>query len=321
MWYILPILVLVGALAYEYRLRRPDQLILFDAAGTIGFRRVRWYPRHFSLALPGTTYPMELNLDATAKGGIPIVVKLALSIAASRNAIASLVRVGGWNIHAVEKAAKELATALHGQVKQLTETLGLEDVTSDRLRDALMQQAEITRTDFGVDIVSMTVQSIDAVDPSIAEALRQRESARIKEQTEELRQLARVAEAHARTKADDQIRDMEHAVELKKLALKRKEQEEEAHLAEFRTEEELKRNRMRLAFDKEEINILKDNPALLLLTPQAARLAEASQSLRNAKTVISLSPSEAEQGTKLAGIFQLFLENYLNTGKSPKDKK
>jgi hypothetical protein len=40
-----------------------------------------------------------------------------------------------------------------------------------------------------------------------------------------------------------------------------------------------------------------------------ARLAEASQSLRNARTVVSLSPNEVEQGSKLLNMFQLFLQN------------
>ena len=47
---------------------------------------------------------------------------------------------------------------------------------------------------------------------------------------------------------------------------------------------------MRLAYEKEELEVLKSSPELLMLTPQVARLAEASQNLKNARTVISLSP-------------------------------
>ena len=64
---------------------------------------------------------------------------------------------------------------------------------------------------------------------------------------------------------------------------------------------------MRLELDREELALLNENPQLLLLTPQAARLAEASQTLRNARTVVSLSPSEAEQGARLFDLFQRFL--------------
>lgn len=321
MWYLFPLLLVAAYVLFEYRLRRPDQFVLFDAAGTIGFRKRRWYPRHLSLAIPGTTHPMELHFDATAKGNIPIIIKLAVSVAASKTAITSLIRVGGWNVKTVEKSAKELTTVLHGQVKEFTEKLGLEQITSDNVRAHLMQNAEVSRQSFGLDLVSLTVQSIDPIDKSIAEALRQRESARILEQTEQLRQQARVAEVRARIKADEEISGVEHALELKKIALKREEQEQEARLAQQRTEEELKRSRMRLEFDREELGMLKENPQLLLLTPQAARLAEASQSLRNARTVVTLSPNDAEGGVSLAGLFQLFLEQYMSGTKQGEKKR
>jgi hypothetical protein len=320
MWFAVPLAVLVVLVAYEYRLRRPDQLILFEKGQTVRFRKSRWYPRHFTLAIPGTTYATELNFEATAKGGIPIVVKISLILAASREGINALVRVGGWNAKAVEKASKEYSTVLHGQVKEWTEKRGLEHLTSEGLGSQLSAQADVARQNFGLEVVSLTVQSIDPVDVTIAEALRQRESARILEETESQRQRARVAEAEARIQADDQIAHLEHALELKKSGLRRSQQDAEADLARRRTENELTRSRMRLEFDREEMTILKDNPQLLLLSPQAARLAEASQSLRNARTVVSLSPSDAEQGGKLAGLFQLFLDNYLN-GTRPADKK
>jgi hypothetical protein len=320
MWYAVPLAVLVVLVAFEYRLRKPDQLILFEKNQAVRFRTSRWYPRHFSLAIPGTTYATELNYEATAKGGIPIVVKISLILAASRDGIGALIRVGGWNAKAVEKAAKEYSTVLHGQVKEWTEKHGLEHISSESLGTQLAAGGEFAQKNFGLEIVSLTVQSIDPVDTTIAEALRERESARILEETESQRQRARVAEAEARIQAEDQIAHLEHALSIKKAGLRRAQQEAEADLARRRTEDELTRSRMRLAFDREEIGILKDNPQLLLLSPQAARLAEASQSLRNARTVVSLSPSDAEQGGKLAGLFQLFLDNYLNGTRSP-DKK
>jgi hypothetical protein len=84
--------------------------------------------------------------------------------------------------------------------------------------------------------------------------------------------------------------------------------EQEAMLAQKRTEDELKRSRMKLAFESEELALLKSNPELLLLSPQAARLAEASQNLKNARTIVSLWAPEAERESKLAALFQRFLE-------------
>jgi hypothetical protein len=321
MWLAIPAIAILGLLVYEYRLRRPDQLILFESSGAIGFRKARWYPRHFSMAIPGTTHPMELKVEASAKGSMPVIVKLAVSVAAARDTIAALIRVGGWNSGAVAKASKELETLLSAQIKEFTEQQGLEELSTESLRNHLMERAATSRQNFGLEIIALTVQSVDPVDSSIAEALRQREAARILEQTESLNQKARVAAADAKLRADQQIATFTHALELKKLELKKEEQEREAHLAQKRVEDELKRSRMRLDFDREEMGLLKDNPQLLLLTPQAARLAEASQTLKNARTVVSLAPGDVDAGTKLLGLFQLFLENVLNGSPKTGDKK
>jgi hypothetical protein len=321
MWFLTLFLIPVAAALYEYRLRRPDHLILYDSNGTIGFRTSRWYPRHFSLALPGTTHPMEVTFEASAMGSMPVIVKMTVAVAASRESIAALIRMGGWNGAAVPKAASELENVLHGQVRAYAEKVGLEDLSPESLRDHLMKRAEICRQDFGLDIVSLTVQSIDPVDPSIAEALRQRESARLLEQTEILNQNARVAAAEAKLTADDRIMHLEHELALKKFTLSGSEQEKEAELARRRVEEELKCDRMKLEFDREELSILKEHPHLLLLTPQAARLAEASQSLKNARTVIGLAPGDAEQGARLMGLFQMLLESSTNNTPKQVEKK
>ena len=48
---------------------------------------------------------------------------------------------------------------------------------------------------------------------------------------------------------------------------------------------------MQLDFEKDELRLLKDSPELLLLTPQAARLAEASQSIeKRPHRRVTLSP-------------------------------
>jgi hypothetical protein len=321
MWFALFVALVVLAFVYEYRLRKPDQLVLFESHGRIGFRKARWYPRHFSLALPGTTHLVELKMEATTKGSMPIIVKLAASVAASRETIGALVRVGGWNTSAVGKAAKELESVLLGQVKEHTETYGIEELSSELLLKHLREREDIIRQQFGLDLVSLSVQSIDPVDTSIAEALHQRESARIMEQTEELNQRARVAAAQARSRADEQIARSEHTVELLRYELKKAQQEQESLLAQQRVEDELRRNKMRLEFEREEMSILKENPQLLLLTPQVARLAEASQSMKNARTVVSLTPENADQGVRLAGLFQLFLDQVLNGSHKGPEKK
>ena len=139
---------------------------------------------------------------------------------------------------------------------------------------------------------------------------------RLLEQTERLNNRARAAAAKAKFEADEEISLMDHDLEMKKAALKKTLLEQEAGLTKQSLEEELKRNRMRLAFEKEELDVLKSSPELLMLTPQAARLAEASQNLKNARTIVSFTPQELVQGSELLSIFQNMLQKSLDEKKN-----
>ena len=109
--------------------------------------------------------------------------------------------------------------------------------------------------------------------------------------------------------------------EMKKLALKGAQMTKEAALATQRAEHEQSLKKLNLESEKDELKLLRENPELLLLTPQAARLAEASQSLRNARTVVSLSPGDIGQGSEILGIFQTLLQKALDAvGKTKKAK-
>jgi hypothetical protein len=109
---------------------------------------------------------------------------------------------------------------------------------------------------------------------------------------------------------------MEHTLDLKKAELKQLLLEKESALTQQSLSDELARNRMRLTFEIEELEVLKNSPELLMLTPQAARLAEASQNLKNARTVISLTPQEAMRGSELLNLFQDLLQKALEAKKS-----
>jgi hypothetical protein len=78
---------------------------------------------------------------------------------------------------------------------------------------------------------------------------------------------------------------------------------------------------MQLAVDNEELLLLKNSPELLMLTPQAARLAEASQSLKNAKTIVTLSPNDISKGSELINMFQQFLQTAVSGSKKHEEKK
>jgi len=304
-------LVLIVLAVFEYRLRKPDQLVLYEANGSIRTRKGTFYPRHFSLALPGTTHQIEQKVDGVARGGVQIRTALAMTVAPSREHLANLIRVGGWKKDAVVKAAREFETVIQGIVKEFSERHLFEELSSEKLTEHLTAGAHSNAPQFGLDIVSLTVQAIDATDPEIAEAVRRREASRILEQTELLNQKARVSAARAKLQADEQIAVSEHELELKRFDLRKAELAKEALLAEQRTQDELKRSRMKLAFEGEELELLKGSPELLLLSPQAARLAEASQDLKNARIVVSLGSGELERDSGLPAVFRRFLNSML----------
>lgn len=313
MW-IIGSLVLVGiiTLAYEYRLRKPDQLVLFESGGRIIERKSRFFPRHFSLAMPNTTHSAILSIETAVKGYLDIKIRLSISVAASKKNIPALVRVGGWNSNAVVKSAKELEIILQSLIKKYVEKFEIEELSSERIYDYLQANVDENSGKLGLEVISLTVQSFDALDPKISEAMKQQESARIFEQTELLNQKARISAARVKLQADEEIAFMQNVLELKKYELKKSELEKESALAQTRIEQELNRKNLQLEFDNKELELLRKSPELLMLTPQAARLAEACQSLKNAKTVISLSPGDMSQGSDFLGMFQKFLENAMN---------
>jgi hypothetical protein len=302
-------------LIIEYRIRQPDVLVLHESKGRISLRMGPLYPRHFSLPIKRTTWPIQLTVDATAVGNLGVQVKLVGSVAPSIEHIQSLIRVGGWNRDAVARATEEVQVLLQGLVKEYTERSGIQALTSADLLNYLNERANIINEKYGVELISLAIQSLDPTDSEIADALRQQEQARLLKQTEELNQQARVAAAKAKRQADEEIAEMEHTLDLRKVDLKKLLLEKESALSQQRLEDELTRDRMRLAYEKEEVEVLKSSPELLMLTPQAARLAEASQNLKNARTVISLSPQDMAHGSDLLNLLQNLLQKALESKK------
>jgi hypothetical protein len=309
---VLVIVVILIALAlFEYRLRKPDQIVVAESRSGVRLRGGRIFPRHFSTPITKTTHSFSQTVDASAKGSLDIRVKLAVTVASSMNDLSVLVKVGGWGPDAIARAARELETLILGYVKGYTELHEVEELSSDRIRGYLQERVRESNTLLGLEVVTLTITSCDPVNPQIAEAIRQREHARILEQTEALNQRARIAATRVRLQADEEIAALEHALEIRKMELKKAEFEKESALAGIRAEHELSLKKMQLDFEKDELRMLKESPELLLLTPQAARLAEASQSMRNARTVVSLSPPDGVQGTEILTMFSTLVQKAL----------
>lgn len=312
------VLIVVLFILFEYRIRKPDVWLLYESKGKIGLRQGLIYPRHFSLPLERTTHPIKLTIEATAVGNLEVRIKLVGSVAPSLEHIQSLIRIGGWNQDATAHAADEVQLMLQGLVKAYVEKAEIHALSSTELVNHLNKQSALFQEKFGVELISLAVDALEPTDPEISEALRQQEQARLLEQTERLNNQARSAAAKAKFQADEEISQMEHVLEMKKLELKGTVLGKESALAEKGLEDELIRNRMRLAFEKEELEVLKSSPELLMLTPQAARLAEASQNLKNARTIVSFTPQELAQGSELLSVFQNLMQKAL---KEKQDKK
>lgn len=292
----------------EYRVRQPDVIVLHETNGQIGIRKGLLYPRHFSLPLKRTTCPLQLTIEAATMGNLLVRVKVIGAAVPSANHIQSLIRIGGWDSDAVTRAVDQVKILLQGLIKEYTESSDINAISSPAILKHLQEQAGLIEERFGIELIALAVESWEPVDPDIANALSQQEEARLLEQTERLDHQARIAVAKARYQADEEIAVMEHTLEMKRAELKKVQFERDAELARQRIEDELERSRLRLAFEKEELEVLRNSPELLMLTPQAAQLAEASQSLKNARTVISLTPQDTASGSALFTLFRNILE-------------
>jgi hypothetical protein len=305
------IVIAAAVVLFEFRVHQPDVLVLHESKGRIGVRQGVLYPRHFSLPLKRTTCPIQVTTEASAAGNIGVRVKLIGSIAPSVDHIQSLIRAGGWNSEAVARVADEVQVLLQGLVKEYTERIEIRAITSAGILGYLNERLALAKEKYGVELITLAVHSLEPIDPEITDALRQQEQARLMEQTERLNQQARISAAKAKYQADEEIAALEHSLEVKKTGLKKELLAQESALAQQRLEDDLARNRLRLAFEREELEVLKSNPELLMLTPQAARLAEASQNLKSARTVVSLMPQELGHGSELFNLFQNLLQKAL----------
>lgn len=315
---VLAVLVIAVAL-YEIRLRKPDQIVLHETPGGVRVRPGRFYPRHLGIPMTRTTHSFTQTIEASVRGNLDVRVKLAVTVAASMEHLTALIRIGGWSDDATARAAKELEVLLLGFVKEFAEGRDIDAISSEALHAHLIQRVKGTASNLGIDVITLTVTSLEPVNAQIADALRQREQARILEQAESLQQQARVAAARARLKAEEEIAAMDNSLEMKRFGLRKQQLDEESRLSSARAEHDLKLKKMQLEFEKEEMRVLRENPELLLLTPQAARLAEASQSLKNARTVVSLASPEGGQGTDVIGVFQNLLQTAVAALKQKKE--
>jgi hypothetical protein len=302
---LIAILVLVWLI--EYRYRRPDQIVLRERKGVVEENKKRWYPRHTSLALPGNVYAVQSQVDTEARGKLGVRVVMDLAVAPSRNHLHALVRAGGWSSDVVVHATRELERRTHALIREFAEQKDIDVLAPEVLKKQLTKQVSEMALLLGLELDNLHIQSIEPLDKQITEAMQRREADRILEETEKASQQARVSAEKARIEADTEIADREHSLRLKKLELLGKEQAREAALAEARVREEQKRRLMQIETESREMELLKSHPEMILLSPPLAQLAESSQQLRNARTVVNL---QGQDGSAV-GFIQELLQDVL----------
>ena len=132
----------------------------------------------------------------------------------------NLIHVGGWGKDALNDAAKELDIILQGKVKEFTENFEVQEIKSEKIADYLREKTKESNVQLGLDILSFTIQSVEPADKKITEAIRQKEASRILEDTEKTSQQARINTVQMKLKADEEILQYEHELEMKKYKLK-----------------------------------------------------------------------------------------------------
>jgi len=242
--------VIIILLAVEYRIKKPGQIILYESNGLVKYRKSNFYPKHFSLVIPNTTYTLTSSVEPEAKGKIGLMVKYSASVTPSLKNISKLIRIGGWGKDVLNDAAKELDVILQGIVKEYTEKFDIEEIKSEGIANYLREKVKETEVQLGLEIISLTIQSVEPADRKIAEAIRQKEASRILEETEKNNQKTRIQTAQMKLKADEEIIKYEHELALKKIQLKEVEEDKEASVALKKLNEQVKRDKIKLEIEK-----------------------------------------------------------------------
>ncbi|MBN1349506.1 hypothetical protein JXJ21_08865 [candidate division KSB1 bacterium] len=283
------LIIFIGFAIWFFERKQPAQLVLIERKGEVSVWKRAFYPKPLCLVLPATVRSVATEVKTQAKGKIDAAVKLVVTFYADPENIAHLIRIGGWSKEAPGKVEKELAGTLQGIVGEIVEPLEITEITRETIAKKVKARLDTISQNFGIQITAVTVTSAEALEPKIVEAIRQREEARILEETEKSVQTSRIARAEMKASADQKIAEAEHHTAMKNYSLRKIQEEEAAILAKAAVAQQTERRQMELEIEKHEVEILAQNPSLLLLAPQLTRLTEASQQLKNAETVITLS--------------------------------
>jgi regulator of protease activity HflC (stomatin/prohibitin superfamily) len=283
------VLIVLVVFYIVFERKRPDQLILIEKKGNVIVWTYAFYPKYRCLSLPYTTRSVSTEVKTQARGKVDVVIKLTVSFYPDAEHIENLIHIGGWSTDALSHIEKELAGTAQGIIGEIIEPLDITEMPRENIAKTVKVRLNASAENIGIKITGVTVINAEASDLKIVEAIKKREEARIQEEAEKTIQASRIAQAEMKAQADQAILSAEHDTAMKKLALRRIEEAEAAILAKAALEQQVERRNIELTVEKAEVELLAKNPSLLLLSPQLTRLTEASQQLKNAETVVTLS--------------------------------
>ena len=103
---------------FEYRQRKPDQIVLFEKKNNIKIRKSLYYPRHTSLAISASVQSTMVEVVAEAKGHLLLNVRIAIAASASQENIDKLIRAGGWKTSSIKNAIEEIKVLIESYAKE-----------------------------------------------------------------------------------------------------------------------------------------------------------------------------------------------------------
>lgn len=291
--------IITVIIAIEIRVRKPFEILIVEKKGKILASRTFFYIKSRTLPLKLSEFAFEFNLQAYARNKIPIRAHFAGALEVDEKNIENLIKAGGWNKNAIVAAAEKLLNVAKSNALCQIENTPVNNLRSDILASYLRDK--VYTEFFGLKWVYVACLDYEIEDEKINEILRKEEISTLSEKSEEAVEKSKLSIEKIKHQIEQEIIKIKEDALVKKQELKKLETSLDQELKKAQAEFEARVQKLKLEIEKEELQLLKQNPELLLLSPQAARLLEASQSLKNARTVVNLSQGEIAKGVDVSG--------------------
>jgi hypothetical protein len=290
--------IAIIAIIVQIKIREPHQIIVKEKNGKFEASLQKLYLKCRSLPLSCEENFFESEFKATSSGNIEIKIKLNGSASIDFEKLDNLIKKGGWNEKALQNATEKFMSMAIGYLKSRIEKLEIEEINLEKI-DYLIFNAKKESAEFGISIKNFSATNLEILDEKAKEAIRAKESARLNKKNEEYLQNLKYDIEKKKCELELKLLEEKKNLSSQKKVLNEIEAENENHIKKLQAEFEKEIQQIKLEVEKQELELLKKHPELLLFSPQAARLIEASQSLKNARTIVNLS-GEAAKGVDIS---------------------